>query len=62
VIGLQGGQLVFDVPIDELGTHLLEPLYGDTPRQPLPHAALHHVTPHRPTPHHTGTDGAPLTA
>ncbi|HRK39140.1 MAG TPA: ATP-binding cassette domain-containing protein [Burkholderiaceae bacterium] len=62
VIGLQGGHLVFDVPVDQLGPHLLEPLYGDAPKQTLPLATLHHVTPHRPTSNHSGTDGTPLTA
>lgn len=57
VIGLRGGSLVFDVPVDELGPHLLEPLYGDAPPQPLPDA-----TPHQPTPHRTGAVGTPLTA
>ena len=39
VIGLQGGKLVFDVPVDQLSPDLLDQLY-DTDSTPTPHNPL----------------------
>ena len=59
VIGLQGGQLVFDLPIGQLSADLLDQLY----RQDLPTSGttpVHHVAQHAPgwTPRATATGSA----